>query len=256
MTLSTAELIGHPERLDRNTLHELRELVQQYPYFQAARLLLLQNLYLLRDPSFGETLRQAALLIPDRSVLFQMVESSHYELRPEKPAAAQPASAQTAGNRTLSLIDEFLRTNTPQEEPATPRRKPTAADATQDYVAYLLQMDDLEPAAEPDNADNGQTRRSNDLIDDFIENKPDRIVLQDKPEYVPEVAAEAPGTVSDEDYFTETLAKIYVRQGRYEKALEIIRKLNLDYPKKNRYFADQIRFLQKLIINNQNKNNV
>ena len=57
----------------------------------------------------------------------------------------------------------------------------------------------------------------------------------------------------DEDYFTETLAKIYIKQGRYTKAMEIIRRLSLKYPKKNRYFADQIRFLEKLIINNKNK---
>ena len=57
----------------------------------------------------------------------------------------------------------------------------------------------------------------------------------------------------EEGYFTETLARIYIKQGRYSKALEIIKRLNLIYPKKNAYFADQIRFLEKLIINN-NKN--
>ena len=54
---------------------------------------------------------------------------------------------------------------------------------------------------------------------------------------------------NDSGYFTETLARIYIKQGRYSKALEIIRRLNLIYPKKSRYFADQIRFLEKLIIN-------
>ncbi|MDY5978814.1 MAG: tetratricopeptide repeat protein, partial [Phocaeicola plebeius] len=34
---------------------------------------------------------------------------------------------------------------------------------------------------------------------------------------------------------------------------EIIKKLNLKYPKKNTYFADQIRFLEKLIINAKSK---
>ena len=40
----------------------------------------------------------------------------------------------------------------------------------------------------------------------------------------------------------------------FSKALQIIRQLSLDYPKKNAYFADQIRFLEKLIINNNKKN--
>ena len=58
---------------------------------------------------------------------------------------------------------------------------------------------------------------------------------------------------NEESFFTETLAKIYIKQQRYEKALEIIKKLNLKYPKKNVYFADQIRFLEKLIINAKSK---
>ncbi|MCI6074688.1 MAG: tetratricopeptide repeat protein, partial [Bacteroidales bacterium] len=41
--------------------------------------------------------------------------------------------------------------------------------------------------------------------------------------------------------------------GRYDKAMDIIRKLDLTEAKKNIYFIDQIRFLEKLIINNKNK---
>ena len=41
------ELIQHPERMDRDTLYELRSLCALYPYYQTVRLLMLQNLYLL-----------------------------------------------------------------------------------------------------------------------------------------------------------------------------------------------------------------
>jgi len=58
---------------------------------------------------------------------------------------------------------------------------------------------------------------------------------------------------AEEEYFTETLARIYIKQGRYQKALDIIHRLSSNYPEKNVYFADQIRFLEKLIINNNNK---
>ena len=74
-----------------------------------------------------------------------------------------------------------------------------------------------------------------------------------KKEMPEEDEPEAEEDIEDESYFTETLAKIYIKQGRYTKAMEIIRRLSLKYPKKNRYFADQIRFLEKLIINNKNK---
>ncbi|MCC8176135.1 MAG: hypothetical protein LIO91_06855 [Bacteroidales bacterium] len=46
---------------------------------------------------------------------------------------------------------------------------------------------------------------------------------------------------------SESLAKIYTKQGRYEQAFEIISQLSLNNPEKSIYFADQLRFLRKLI---------
>ena len=45
--------IAHPERLNRDTLYELRLIVGKYPYFDVARLLMLTDLYLLHDIDFG-----------------------------------------------------------------------------------------------------------------------------------------------------------------------------------------------------------
>lgn len=253
MSPSIVELIEHPELLNKDTLYGLRELVARYPYFQAARLLFVQNLFILHDADFGEELRKAALFVPDRSVLFNMVEGNNYEIRPATQETEEyelPAD----GDRTQSLIDKFLRTDIPNAEVGATRRKLTIADATTDYMAYLMQMDDaeIETASTPEATGKGAQRQTT-LIDDFIETAPERIVLQENPEYVPQVDDKTDEESPEEDYFTETLAKIYIKQGRYEKAIEIIRKLHLIYPKKNRYFADQIRFLQKLVINNKHK---
>ena len=96
--------------------------------------------------------------------------------------------------------------------------------------------------------------KGQELIDNFINNEGGKIKLKDEPEFTPDIEEE-PDDEDKEDkdgYFTQTLAKIYIRQGRYDKALEIIKRLNLNYPKKNSYFADQIRFLEKLILNSKN----
>lgn len=50
---------------------------------------------------------------------------------------------------------------------------------------------------------------------------------------------------------SESLAKIYIRQKRFDKAFEIIHTLSLKNPKKSAYFADQLRFLRKLMALNQ-----
>ncbi len=46
---------------------------------------------------------------------------------------------------------------------------------------------------------------------------------------------------------SESLARIMIKNGNYQKALEIINEISLNNPKKSVYFADQIRFLEKLI---------
>lgn len=52
---------------------------------------------------------------------------------------------------------------------------------------------------------------------------------------------------SDPPTLTESLARIMIKNHNYSKALEIIEALSLNNPEKSIYFADQIRFLRKLI---------
>ena len=59
--------------------------------------------------------------------------------------------------------------------------------------------------------------------------------------------------LDDDFFFTQTLANIYIKQKKYNRAYEIIKRLSLNYPEKNIYFADQLSFLEK-VIKNSNKN--
>lgn len=255
MDLTT--LIQQPKLLDKETLYQLRSLVALYPYHQAARLLMLQNLYLLHDPSFDEELRRASIYISDRKALFNIIEAPHYRIKntqqknnktkEETTSASKTAEPSTQSDRTISLIDNFIE-STPQEEvvePTKKSRKPTPADATVDYIGYLvenLQQSESTPQL-----------RGQNLIDQFINNENGRIQLKDSPEYTPELTdSNSAGEETSDGLLTETLAQIYIKQGRYSRALEIITQLNLNYPKKSIYFADQIRFLEKLI-ENENK---
>ena len=253
--MDIAELINHPEQLDRDTLYELRSMLALYPYYQNARLLLLQNLFLLHDPTFDDELRRAAIYITDRKVLFQLIEARHYKLKSHKLEEEPQLPREEQDSRTLSLIDDFLDSlpKDSDDEIVSPKRKPTPADAAVDYVAYLLENeteDDRELAAEVPQLI-GQ-----DLIDSFIEHDKGKLVLNENPTFKPDIEAqpETEQNKEENEVYTETLARIYIKQGNYSRALQIIQQLSLDYPKKNAYFADQIRFLEKLIINNNKKN--
>ena len=257
--MDIVELIEHPERMDRETLYELRSILALYPYFQTVRLLMLQNLYLLHNPSFDQELRRGAIYITDRRVLFQMIEAAHYRLKTVQEESSNHETAtptlEERNSRTISLIDDFLDSlPKEEEEPAKKKekRKPTPADAAVDYVAYLLESESDEDREEVSEAPQliGQS-----LIDSFINCDNGKIVLSETPTLKPELEDEASDSQKEAEkgYFTETFARIYIKQGNYSKALEIIQQLSLDNPKKNVYFADQIRFLQKLIINNNKK---
>jgi len=251
--MDLVRLINHPELLDRDTLFELRSLLALYPYYQTARLLMLQNLYLLHDPSFDSELRRAALYITDRKVLFNMVEAAHYQLRHE--TAVKIKKGKSNESRTTDLINNFLETIPPEEETYTgdkTKRKPSPADATVDYVAYLLQCEaDINTTKQESPEMKGQA-----LIDNFLEQEKGRIILNETgPEQPEPIVEDDEPEANEEEYFTETLARIYIKQGRYQKALDILKRLSSNYPQKNAYFADQIRFLEKLVINsNKNKN--
>lgn len=247
--MDLTQLIQHPQNLNKQTLYDLRSLLATYPYYQTARLLMLKNLYLLHDPCFDEELRRAALYITDRKALFLLVEATHYQIKQQQQKATV-ATGKDGGSRTVALIDSFLDTIPPDDKPdnAAPRRRPTPADATIDYVSYLLETENDTPEATRAPQMKGQS-----LIDNFINNEQGAFQLKEQPEYLPDLDNQNTDDEHQPEYFTETLARIYIKQGRYSKALEIIKRLNLLYPKKNRYFADQIRFLEKLIINNNKK---
>jgi tetratricopeptide (TPR) repeat protein len=87
------------------------------------------------------------------------------------------------------------------------------------------------------------------LIDKFIESNPKIGPIGSEPESHKNLPDVAENDISD-SIFTESLAKIYIRQKQYDKAKRIFEKLNLKFPEKNRYFADQIEKIDKLITNN------
>lgn len=237
-------LINHPEWMNQDTLFELRSHLARFPYDQTARLLFLQNLYLMHGSTFGEELRKAAFYVSDCTVLFQMIEGKNYIIEPHERPLEEEVHEQQGADRTIALIDNFLNT---LPEDSEPKRQATAINPATDYVSYLLQLEDAEPLP---TAFNKEQKRADDLIDSFIQTSEEfGITLPENPEPV----AQAPinESSSDEGCLTETLARIYIKQGRYSKALEIIKRLSLKNPKKSAYFADQMRFLEKLVLNAQ-----
>jgi hypothetical protein len=92
--------------------------------------------------------------------------------------------------------------------------------------------------AEPDKNSNEH------LIRNFIQEEPGVIRADKKTNLTGDVSL---SSIQEHDGFiTDTLAKIYVKQGLYAKAIYAYEKLSLKYPEKSAYFAAQIEKIRNI----------
>jgi MoxR-like ATPase len=185
----------------------------------------------------------ATLYVSDRRALCRLIEGYADRVLLDEP---EVMAEELSVDRTMSLIDAFLGT-LPEELGGSASLVP---DAVGDYASRFL-MEDEKSQTLPTMLEE-PAQEAGDSVLRALE-----LMSQKGADAVPEApVAEVPLVDEeslDESYFTETLAKIYIKQRKYSRALEIIRTLYLQFPEKNTYFADQIRFLEKLIINNNLK---
>jgi hypothetical protein len=84
-----------------------------------------------------------------------------------------------------------------------------------------------------------------EIIDQFIKNAPQ--ITAPRPEQIDNENKAKKSAEDHNDLVSETLAKIYIEQMLYHKAIETYEKLSLKFPEKSRYFADLIQSIQKKI---------
>lgn len=99
--------------------------------------------------------------------------------------------------------------------------------------------------AQPDGREQ-KKRKQADLIDKFIELNPRIEPVKDIPDYPLEDLSK-PYVEEKGGFISETLARIYLNQGYYSRAIDIYERLCLTFPEKSSYFAAQIEKIKELI---------
>ena len=228
-------------------------LLEEYPFFTLPAVLALKGRCGAVDESRRRDLMAAvALNASDPAGLMQLIDrdsevwSQFYP--PEKPAEVTTVDA------IATFLDNYGH-STPEEDRLLER---LIFNPTPDYSTMLARE---EENSEP-NPDDAAEGTQDALINSFILKSrheghfpssisPDEEEPEESPKAVPPVDERPvePREHVNDTSLSESLAKIYIKQRRYDKAYEIISSLSLNNPKKSVYFADQLRFLQKLMLN-------
>lgn len=303
-------LMGKKAPIDKAILSEVTELVDMFPYFQSAHLLLLKGLKDSEDLKFEKQLKSSALHIADREVLYYLLKN---EFRTEAASDVintesetdtisaledEPDKAQTVIEmaNSDSLISEIEKEESKADEdehgevipihdilqPDNQEKDDSASvilvmegeeEGDEEKVVFmdpgfslpegndLLEIDissDSEQLQsikyEPDQQNvegvtadefkNVRKQKQFELIDKFILANP-RIEPVREKTATPVEDLSKPHVEEKGQFITETLAKIYVNQGYYSKAIEIYEKLSLKFPEKSSYFAARIEKILK-----------
>ena len=196
-----------------------------------------------------DVLSKLAIIFPDRLALAMQLGDDAGVMADFYPPENLPQTPDT-----FTTIDRFLDNygkTSPGEVEAINK---AIFNPQPDYADVLAAQEKEEGGAKLDGGDS-----QDELINQFIAEQmqlgeqaaqtPIAVPIdeQEKAEIADEIIDNP--TQTDESMLSESLAKMYISRHKYSQALEIIKQLNLKYPKNSIYFADQIRFLTKLVLN-------
>ena len=136
-----------------------------------------------------------------------------------------------------------------------------AKEETHSFTEWLkitsfkpIDRDESKTVSEEKNRDSREEKSTSinknfDLIDKFLANNPKII----PPKELKKTNTDASDKVPHDGLMTETLARIYLEQNNYGKAIQSYKILSLKYPEKSGFFADQIKAVKELQENNTEK---
>ncbi|MEZ5082608.1 MAG: hypothetical protein R2750_04055 [Bacteroidales bacterium] len=258
------QFIKTPETLNTESAALLENLVKEYPYCQTADILYTLNLYKERSFRFNDQLKYAAAYAPDRKLFKQHLNS----LEPLKEVSKQfqiqkktepdvdvleDVAEKHSDIRALvaELKNAILDKLSNHEDPAISRqlnsldhivehldKKPEQKTTDKDIFKPDIKDYDFDHLQKLPSQDSN-IEKNKHLIDKFLEEEPSISAPVKTDFFSPEELAKKSLEDNDE-VVSETLAKLFLKQGNLAKAVKIYKKLSLLYPEKNTFFAAQI----------------
>ncbi|HEY6142357.1 MAG TPA: tetratricopeptide repeat protein [Flavobacterium sp.] len=273
-------LINKPDAINEKQTDDLGKVLDEFPFFQSARALRLKGLYNQNSFKYNYALKVTAAHTTDRTVLFDFITSDtfvaiqkglydkkilqlndisvvDYEIiKPEIKLEPKANTLEESILTSIKGVAEQVEENTKIATEKLDIGKPLDFSVNEKHsFQEWLQLARIEPIArEKENIDNTETivvdeekRKKLDLIDKFIEASPK--ISPVKQGAISTTLSE-PAKTDTSYLMTETLARVYLEQKKYQKAIQAYEILILKYPEKSSFFADRISDIEILQQNN------
>lgn len=235
------DLINDHSLLEPADSDQLKEIVQKFPYFQSAQIIYFLSLLQNDNIHSHSRLKMAAAYSGDRGLLKKYVE----KIREEKDYHPTQSDQLTIGQQPIQPLQTIqireIETTGPNEQPGLDIIIPESFEQKDQQTISPI-IDHQFPVSEISNPLISHKSKE-ELIDQFIENAP-RIIRSKNDFFDPAEFAKS-SQQDNEEIVSETLAQIYHKQGKTEKAIKIYQKLSAAIPEKSSYFAALIEKIKR-----------
>ena len=261
------DLLNHYTASSSQEATEVISLCDQYPYSQllhtlAARVSKDHNL-----ENQQAILQSAAVYSTDRSVLKQIMSEAVMVVSEKEIGSVSPVSTITITaekdsidyaeavlkdlKRLHELKHNFEEMVTAFENgiPVVPEKKAVRKPVGRPKKVLEVKADplieEIKTTKKKITPENEKTKEQIEIIDQFIKAQPS-ITAKSRSEMANagDLTEVKNGEFAD-NVISETLVEILIRQGKKEKAIEVLKKLIWKFPQKKTYFAAQIEDLKK-----------
>jgi hypothetical protein len=222
-------LIKQPDLVTTEQLLDLKDMVELFPYFAPSRLFYAKALQKSNSVMFGSNLKFSSIYTSNRRWLY-------YYIHPEKKVSTELYKRDKTNKSNGNYFDMI---NAVESD---------GGDAKQSLknLAERLRSARSLVAGDAVSIANANVDPKKTEIAEEIPRKIDLVEENRVQELDSSVSFPSNGA----DY-SEVNARNLIKERKYTEAIEILRVLNLNNPKKSVYFADQIRFLEKVIANSK-----